>query len=193
MDPETLYQSDCQSIEVRVGNEHFEEEPNYSEDILSSLPVDTKPVLNTEEMSLRKDVPLVRNDARILLPGTYYSGRPAVTPPLLGSKSGDVSSMMDTKLKHVFNCPECGSKFKRFDHMRKHVCTPGRSLGCSHCDQHFPSLTQLTNHLRIHRKMLHCPECNKVFRDRYNLRSHQRTHTGRLIMHRTSNILKLLF
>ncbi|XP_062857989.1 zinc finger and SCAN domain-containing protein 22-like [Trichomycterus rosablanca] len=179
MDPETVYQSDCQSMEVRIGNEHFEEEQNCSEVVLSPTLVDTKPVLNTEEMPLvRNDVPLVRNDDQILLPGACYSGRSAVTSPRLGSKNGDVNTMTDTKLKRVFDCSECGSKFKRFDHLRKHICTPGKSLGCNQCDQRFPSLTQLTNHLRIHRKMLHCPECNKAFRDRFNLRSHQRTHTG---------------
>lgn len=131
---------------------------------------DIKPVLNTE------DTPSVRNDSEVVSHGPCCSGETIKSSTRRANMNGNITT--GTKLKRILDCPDCGSKFKRFDYLRKHICTPGQSLGCQHCDLRFPSLSQLTNHLRVHRKMLHCPECNKAFRDRFNLRCHQRTHTG---------------
>ncbi|MCJ8735902.1 hypothetical protein PDJAM_G00252690 [Pangasius djambal] len=169
LDSEPVFPSDSHSLEVTVGDEHFEEE-EFSEAMLSPSAVDIKPVLNAE------DTPSIRNDSQLLLHGPCYSGESIKSSPRRANKNGNITT--GTKLKRILDCPDCGSKFKRFDYLRKHICTPGQSLGCQHCDLRFPSLSQLTNHLRVHRKMLHCPECNKAFRDRFNLRCHQRTHTG---------------
>ncbi|XP_076863661.1 uncharacterized protein LOC143515337 [Brachyhypopomus gauderio] len=170
-----ICESDGLSLDVGVGHEHFEEE-EFSEVVFSPSVVDAKPVLNLE------DGPPMRNDSsQILLPGTCFSPESPTFSLRSACMNGDLSTQPDKPdmpLKCMFECPDCGSKFKRFDYLRKHRCTPGQSLGCKHCDLRFPSLSQLTNHLRVHRKMLHCPECNKAFRDRFNLRCHQRTHTG---------------
>ncbi|KAI5626975.1 gastrula zinc finger protein XlCGF49.1-like isoform X2, partial [Silurus asotus] len=169
LDPEPVFPSDSNSLEVTVGDEHFEED-EFSEAMLSPSMVDIKPVLNTE------GTPFITNDSEVVSHGPCYSGESNKSLPRRANKNGNINT--GTKFKRVLECPDCGSKFKRFDYLRKHICTPGQSLGCQHCDLRFPSLSQLTNHLRVHRKMLHCPECNKAFRDRFNLRCHQRTHTG---------------
>ncbi|KAM9496842.1 uncharacterized protein Hap1MRO34_002496 isoform 2-T2 [Clarias gariepinus] len=169
LDSEPVLPSDSHSLEVTVGDEHFEEK-QFSEAMFSPSLVDIKPVLNTE------NTPSIRNDTQVVLHGPCYSGESIKNAQRRANKNGNITT--GTKLKRILDCPDCGSKFKRFDYLRKHICTPGQSLGCQHCDLRFPSLSQLTNHLRVHRKMLHCPDCNKAFRDRFNLRCHQRTHTG---------------
>ncbi|KAK3558880.1 hypothetical protein QTP86_032144 [Hemibagrus guttatus] len=169
LDSEPGFPSESHSLEVTVGDKHFEVE-EFSEAVLSPSMVDIKPVLNAQ------DTPSIRNDSQVLLHGPCYSGESVKSSPRRANKNGNITA--GPKLKRVLECPDCGSKFKRFDYLRKHICTPGQSLGCQHCDLRFPSVSQLTNHLRVHRKMLHCPECNKAFRDRFNLRCHQRTHTG---------------
>lgn len=169
LDSEPVFPSESHSLAVTVGDEHFEQE-QFSEAVLSASMGDIKPILNTE------DTLTFQNDPQVLLHGPCFSGESVKPPSRRFNKNGNIAA--GTKFKRVLECPDCGSKFKRFDYLRKHICVPGQSLGCQHCDLRFPSLSQLTNHLRVHRKMLHCPECNKAFRDRFNLRCHQRTHTG---------------
>ncbi|XP_066525726.1 zinc finger and SCAN domain-containing protein 31-like [Hoplias malabaricus] len=169
-DSETLVHPVGLSLDVRGEDEHFEEE-EFSEVVFSPSLDDSKPVLNPEE------VQHFTNDSnQIAFTETCYSGK-SVTPPLR-SACKDPTAQPDTSLKSVFECPECGSKFRRFDYLQRHRCTPGQSLGCKHCDLRFPTLTQLTKHLPVHRKMFRCPVCSKTFRDCFNLRRHQRTHTG---------------
>ncbi|XP_072526664.1 uncharacterized protein [Salminus brasiliensis] len=174
-DSETIFHSDGLSLEVSGGNERFEEE-EFSEAVFNPSLVDTKPVLNLEEAH-----PVINDSNEMSLPGTCYGGR-STTPSLRSAyKNCDGQAQPhkpEAPVKCALECPTCGSKFKRFDYLQRHRCTPGQSLGCKHCDLRFPTLSQLTNHLRIHRKMLRCPVCNKTFRDRFNLRCHQRTHTG---------------
>lgn len=174
-DSETIFHSDGLNLEVSGGNEQFEEE-EFSEVVFSPSLIDTKPALNPEEVQ-----PFINYSNQISLPGTCYSSKPAAPLFMPAYKNCDQTTQSDKSeaaLKCVFECPDCGSKFKRFDYLQRHRCTPGQSLGCKHCDLRFPTLSQLTNHLRVHRKMLRCPVCNKTFRDRFNLRCHQRTHTG---------------
>uniref|UniRef100_A0A8B9J628 Uncharacterized protein n=1 Tax=Astyanax mexicanus TaxID=7994 RepID=A0A8B9J628_ASTMX len=144
--------------------------------VFNPMLVDTKPVLNLEVVH-----PIVNDSNEMSLPGTCY-GNKSTTPSLRSAFKNCDRQVQHHKpeapVKHALECPTCGSKFKRFDYLQRHRCTPGQSLGCKHCDLRFPTLTQLTNHLRIHRKMLRCPVCNKTFRDRFNLRCHQRTHTA---------------
>uniref|UniRef100_W5LEW9 Zinc finger protein 397-like n=1 Tax=Astyanax mexicanus TaxID=7994 RepID=W5LEW9_ASTMX len=174
-DTETIFHPVGFSLEVSGGNEHYQEE-QFSEAVFNPMLVDTKPVLNLEVVH-----PIVNDSNEMSLPGTCY-GNKSTTPSLRSAYKNCDRQVQHHKpeapVKHALECPTCGSKFKRFDYLQRHRCTPGQSLGCKHCDLRFPTLTQLTNHLRIHRKMLRCPVCNKTFRDRFNLRCHQRTHTG---------------
>ncbi|KAL6474238.1 hypothetical protein MHYP_G00177990 [Metynnis hypsauchen] len=173
-DSETIFQPDGLSLEVSGGNEHFEEE-EFSEVVFSPTLVDSKPVLNPEEVQ-----PIMSDSVQVSFPGTCYSGKSASPSLRSAYKNYDGTTQPEKPEapKCVFECAECGSKFKRYDYLQRHRCTPGQSLGCKHCDLRFPTLSQLTNHLRVHRKMLRCPVCSKTFRDRFNLRCHQRTHTG---------------
>uniref|UniRef100_A0A3B1KF74 Zinc finger protein 397-like n=1 Tax=Astyanax mexicanus TaxID=7994 RepID=A0A3B1KF74_ASTMX len=145
------------------------------------LKQDTETIFHPVGFSLEVSVvhPIVNDSNEMSLPGTCY-GNKSTTPSLRSAYKNCDRQVQHHKpeapVKHALECPTCGSKFKRFDYLQRHRCTPGQSLGCKHCDLRFPTLTQLTNHLRIHRKMLRCPVCNKTFRDR--LLEHRNIHTG---------------
>ncbi|XP_073540679.1 uncharacterized protein [Phyllobates terribilis] len=82
-----------------------------------------------------------------------------------------------------FSCSECGRRFKRKDHLKRHqtLHKDERPYSCSECGKGYNHMSVLVEHQRIHtgERPFLCNECGKSFIYKSALFIHQKIHSGK--------------
>ncbi|XP_035848879.1 zinc finger protein 234-like [Sander lucioperca] len=94
----------------------------------------------------------------------------------------DDSQKHDSTCKKTFSCSECGRRFGRSTHLRRHIKTHTgeKPFSCSVCKKYFTQSGSLQRHMRIHtgEKPFSCSVCGKRFIQKSQLTNHMAVHTG---------------
>ncbi|XP_058823408.1 zinc finger protein 883-like [Topomyia yanbarensis] len=119
-------------------------------------------------------------------PTSFYKLMPYACK--LCSKSFRLPSSLTTHMKihneeRKYVCEECGSTFKRAEHLRVHVNgihLKRKPYSCEVCHKSFAQSGDRNVHMRRHtnEKPHQCTYCGKAFRLAKALRAHVRLHTG---------------
>ncbi|XP_034748714.1 zinc finger protein 271-like [Etheostoma cragini] len=88
----------------------------------------------------------------------------------------------DSRCKKTFSCSECGRRFGRSTHLRRHIKTHTgeKPFSCLVCKKYFTQSGSLQRHIRIHtgEKPFSCSVCGKRFIQKSQLTNHVAVHTG---------------
>ncbi|XP_032363835.1 gastrula zinc finger protein XlCGF57.1 isoform X2 [Etheostoma spectabile] len=89
----------------------------------------------------------------------------------------------DSRCKKTFSCSECGRRFGRKGHLKRHMITHTgeKPFSCSECGKAFTESGTLKRHIKTHtgERPYTCSVCKKSFTQRGSLRSHMVVvHTG---------------
>uniref|UniRef100_A0A8C9XT06 C2H2-type domain-containing protein n=1 Tax=Sander lucioperca TaxID=283035 RepID=A0A8C9XT06_SANLU len=88
----------------------------------------------------------------------------------------------DSRCKKTFSCSECGKRFNRESHLKRHMRshTGEKPFSCSVCKKSFTQSGNLRSHMIIHtgEKPFSCSQCGKAFTERGKMKNHMMTHSG---------------
>ncbi|XP_058450473.1 zinc finger protein 883-like [Malaya genurostris] len=135
---------------------------------------------------MKSKEPINANSAKEKKPSPMYKLMPYACQ--LCNKSFRLPSTLTTHLKihneeRKYVCEECGSTFKRAEHLRVHVNgvhLKRKPYSCEVCHKSFAQSGDRNVHMRRHmnEKPHQCTYCGKGFRLAKALRAHVRLHTG---------------
>ncbi|XP_055617081.1 uncharacterized protein LOC129762642 [Toxorhynchites rutilus septentrionalis] len=81
---------------------------------------------------------------------------------------------------YIFECDQCGKKFKQKNKYRYHYAVKHKSeeVPCEICGKVLKHKDLLRSHMLIHRANYECHVCGKVLQKKYTLSVHMRVHTN---------------